>query len=157
MSSKAITNLIIIAIVLVLGYFGYQYFTSPPVAPMPSGAPAVIVVGASDLSTSSPADQFRQLLTSISNVDFEGSHPIFTDQIFVGALDDFSRPLPVIDARRDNPFAPLGKDALSAYHAATVAVNQLNISTSSSTSRTVSTTSQQLPTPTATSTAASNR
>ncbi|MEK7478255.1 MAG: hypothetical protein AAB645_02725, partial [Patescibacteria group bacterium] len=143
MSSKTIVNLTITAIIIVIIYFGYQYFTSANPDQVPVGGVAVVAVGSTDFATSSPADEFRQLLASINSVDFEGDHSIFNNPIFMDALEDFSQPLPAIDSGRDNPFAPLGKDALSALHQATS--SRINISTSSSPNKTPVPTGRPLP------------
>ncbi len=145
--SKATVNLILIVILLIIVYFGYQYFTSPATDQIPAGGAAVVAVNATTDATGSsgPADEFRQLLASISSVDFQGSHPIFSDLIFTNALYDFSQPLPIIDTGRDNPFAPLGKDALSARHQATS--SQANVSPSPSPSQTPIPTTTKLPSP----------
>lgn len=99
--SKRLTNLITLAVVIIVAFFGYRYFFVTPDA---SETPGVSVVATDGSATNS--SEFLNLLLSVKNLTL--SKAIFDNPVFRDRLKDFGRELPDREVGRDNPFAPFG-------------------------------------------------
>ncbi len=138
-----IRNIIIIAVVLILGLVGYKIFFGKKAAPAAGGLQTTSGTGAGTsgapkIGTASPASAGdtsigQDLLTtllSIESITLDDS--IFKNKGFA-LLQDFNRPIPTDDnPGRPNPFAPIGADGTAG--AAVVATsNPSSITPTSST------------------------
>lgn len=122
--SKLFMNLLSVAIVIAVIYFAWLYLNSGvPAADTSSPESGVglkveqVIIGGTDVNTfdpANPADQFRALLASVSQIDFDKSGGIIKNSVLSNKYVDFSEPLPQIIAVRENPFAPL-EASLSKY------------------------------------------
>jgi hypothetical protein len=110
---KIIRNIIILAVVIVLGVWGYSAFfkkdTGVPASGLvtKAGAPSIEEGG----TNGTVGNEFLTLLLNIRSIKLDDS--IFTSKAFT-ALQDFSRPIPPdTNPGRQNPFAPIGVDTSS--------------------------------------------
>lgn len=100
--SSSLKLILATVIVAALGFFGYQYVSGTPVNN------DLTKVGVSD--TSKMGAQVLSALNQLQQLKLDGS--VFDDKTFK-SLKDFSRPLPLEDVGRINPFAPIGIDSTS--------------------------------------------
>ncbi len=139
-----IRNIIIIAVVIILGLVGYKIFfsgkaaaptaalqTTAGVGAGTSGAPQVATTSAASAGDTSVGQDFLTTLLSVESITLDDS--IFKNKGFA-LLQDFNRPIPPDDnPGRPNPFAPIGVDGA----AGTAQVSTSNPSSITSTSSTL--------------------
>ncbi len=118
-----IRNIIILAVVVILGIVGYKLFfakkaaapagglkTTSGVGTGTSAAPNIATTGAGSPGSVSE-DDFVSILLSVKSISVDDS--IFKDRGFA-LLQDFNRPLPPdTNPGRVNPFAPIGSDGVA--------------------------------------------
>ncbi len=138
-----IRNIIIIAVVLILGVVGYEMFfanktaapagglqTTAGVGAGTSGAPQVATAAAGTQGAAAAGADFVSLLLSVKSITLDDS--IFSSQAFT-TLQDFNRPIPPdTNPGRPNPFAPIGSDG-------TASATQISTSNPSSVTATTAT------------------
>lgn len=120
-----IRNIIIIAVVLILGVIGYKMFFSSTTSTSTTGLQTTAGVGAGTSAApqiaattpTSTADagtigtDFLNTLLSIESISLDDS--LFTSKQFT-VLQDFNRPIPPDqNPGRLNPFAPIGSDGVT--------------------------------------------
>ncbi len=127
-----IRNIIILAVVVVLGVWGYSAFfkkdaTAPSNGLVTTAGTPTVAEGGDGGTVSS---EFLALLLNIRSIKLDDS--IFTSKAFM-SLQDFSRPIPPdTNPGRQNPFAPIGSDV-------SIAAAQVSTSNPSSITATAST------------------
>ena len=121
MKKSIIRNVIIIAVVIILGVVGYKLFLSKK-TPTPtgglqttagvgagtSGAPQIATTSAASPTDTSIGGESINTLLSVQSISLD--EKIFTSKAFT-LLQDFNRPIPAdTNPGRTNPFAPIGTD-----------------------------------------------
>ena len=129
-----IRNIIIIAVVLGLGFFGYEMYFGSATPKITGGLQTTAGAGAGTTATPKIATpnpvttadagtigtDFLNTLLSIESISLDDT--LFTSKAFT-VLQDFNRPIPADqNPGRINPFAPIGTDGVASTVAVTTSI-----------------------------------